>query len=207
MSARPPIRKALRTTPLGEQRAVAPVDHKRGSLGWVRDVLSRSIGLEQRRKLLPPGPVDHRRTAAAEQPPALLLQQRAELGARLLVHDPATQTVRNLFLVHDELGRGGWPAVSAMPRPLMDKALAEAEMLAIQEASPLLTTIIEQLRDLGVAADMRAEHAALKRGWEKPAIPEVSEATHEEYDLMERSWIGTIPAELESPTAVTHRGG
>ena len=38
------------------------------------------------------------------------MQQRAELGARLLVHDPATQIVRNLFIVHDELRANGWPA-------------------------------------------------------------------------------------------------
>ena len=35
-------------------------------------------------------------------------QQRAELGARLLVHDPAIQIVRHLFIVHDELRSGGW---------------------------------------------------------------------------------------------------
>ena len=31
-----------------------------------------------------------------------------KLGARLLVHDPATQVVRNLFIVHDELRANGW---------------------------------------------------------------------------------------------------
>ena len=46
---------------------------------------------------------------------SLLMQQRAELGARLLVHDPATQIVRNLFIVHDELRANGWPGVETLP--------------------------------------------------------------------------------------------
>src|SRR5664279_4706407 len=49
MSARPPTRKAQRTKPMEDQRAAPGGNDKRGSLGWVRNVLGRSIGLEQRR--------------------------------------------------------------------------------------------------------------------------------------------------------------
>jgi hypothetical protein len=76
------------------------------SLRWVKDVLSRSIQLEHKRTIAP-----RRREGARpgrRSGHALLMEQRADLGARLLVHDPATQPVRNLFVIHDELGTRGW---------------------------------------------------------------------------------------------------
>lgn len=197
MSARPPIRKALAAKPDEDDRA-SPAKDKRKSLSWVRDVLSRSIGLEQRRNQLHVVLVDQKRGGVGDQPSSLLLQQRAELGARLLLHDPATQAVRHLFLVHDELGRTGWAAVEAMSPQVVSRALAEAEMLVSEEASPLMTTIIERLRAQKDASDRRVENAMLLRELEQPPeVPEVYEATHEEYELMERSWIGTVPSGLE----------
>ena len=96
MSAKPPTRQAPTAAPAA----------KRGSLRWVREVLGRSIKLEQRKNQLPVARVDPR--GEPEEPMSLLMQQRAELGARLLVHDTATQIVRNLFIVHDELRVNGW---------------------------------------------------------------------------------------------------
>ena len=65
---------------------------------------------------------------------SLLMQQRAELGARLLVHDPATQSVRNLFIVHDELRANGWPGVETLPLKVIARALSEAEILGRRRA-------------------------------------------------------------------------
>ena len=204
MSARPPIRKPPGDgTPAGARAPAAR--EKRHSLSWVREVLTRSIGLEQRRNQIHVVLVEPKRAPGAAPPSDLLLQQRAELGARLLVHDPATQAVRHLFLVHDALGGRGWPAVEALPRPVLERALAEAEMMESEEQSPLLTTILGGLRELVVAAQaqdardaaLQAEKALLHRDWEAPAVPEVSEASHEEYEQMERSWIGTVPQGLD----------
>jgi len=172
------------------------------SLRWVRDVLSRSIQLEHRRNAGAASPTEPRRAAAVEPAQALLMEQRADLGARLLVHDPATQPVRNLFVVHDELGSRGWAGVEALPLPVIGRALTEAEILALQEPSSLLTTIIETLRSLKITAEARAAQElqeALEREWEreKPLIPEVSETNYDEYELMERSWVGTVPAGLD----------
>ena len=106
------------------------------SLRWVKDVLSRSIRLQHKRT--------HGQAAEKGRGPAvdpattLLMEQRADLGARLLVHDPATQLVRNLFVIHDELGARG-----------------------------------------------------------RARTPEVSETNYDEYELMERSWVGTVPAGLD----------
>ena len=198
MSAKPPTSQASGAEPV-ENRSAVP-HAKPGTLGWVRDVLGRSISLEQRRNPPHGALVDPLRNEAADNALSILMQQRAELGARLLVHDPATQVVRHLFFVHDELRNGGWPAVGALPLKVIDRALTEAEMLGTDEPSPLLTAIIDNLREMKVAADITAAPEAPESEWETPPIPEVSDTNFDEYELMERSWAGTIPAGLKLPS-------
>ena len=189
MSAKPPTRPAPTAVPAGAA--------KRGSLRWVRDVLGRSIRLEQRKNQLHVALVDPR--GEPEEPMSLLMQQRAELGARLLVHDPATQIVRNLFIVHDELRANGWTGVETLPVKVISRSLSEAEILAVDEPSEVLTTIIEKLREVKVAADARAAQEALEADWEVPQLAEVSDTNFDEYELIERSWAGTVPAGLDIP--------
>jgi hypothetical protein len=172
------------------------------SLRWVKDVLSRSITLEHRRARGPSGGSDKGRGASLDPAARLLIEQRADLGARLLVHDPATQLVRNLFVIHDELGTRGWAGVEALPPSLVGRALTEAELLGLQEPSPMLTTIIEQLRAIKTAGEARAARKlqeTLESQWERgqPATPEVSETNFDEFELMERSWVGTVPNGLD----------
>ena len=133
------------------------------------------------------------------------MQQCAEIGARLLIHDPTTQPVRHLFILHDELRNGGWEKVETLPLKVIDRALTEAEILDDAEPSPILTTIVEELREQKAAAEARAarEAAEAEADWEIPKIPEVSDTNFDEYELMERSWAGTIPAGLELPTRDT----
>ena len=189
MSAKPPTRPAPTAAP------AAPA--KRGSLRWVREVLGRSIRLEQRKNQRHVMLVDPR--AAAEEPMSLLMQQRADLGARLLVHDPATQIVCNLFIVHDELRANGWPGVENLPLKVISRGLSEAEILAVDEPSDVLATIIATLREVKVVAEGRAAREALEADWEVPQVPEVSDTNFDEYELMERSWAGTVPAGLDIP--------
>jgi hypothetical protein len=202
MSARPPPTKAQRKKPTHAEHADPGASETRGSLGWVRNVLGRSIGLEQRRDKLHVVLIDQRRGPPASPPQSPLLQMRAELRTRLLVHDPATQTVLNLVVVHEALALSGWSGVEALPRQVMGKALAEAEVLQSQDPTPLMATLIERLREIGVAADLRAEQEraeqeALLEEFEVPEVPEASETTFDEYERMERSWVGTVPAGLD----------
>ena len=189
MSAKSPTRQA----PTAAPAAAA----KRGSLRWVRDVLGRSIKLEQRKNPLEAARVDPR--GEADEPMSLLMQQRAELGARLLVHDPATQIVRNLFIVHDELRANGWTGVDNLPIKVISRAFTEAQILAVDEPSDVLTTIVDKLREVKAAAEARAAREALEADWEVPQMPEVSDTNFDEYELMERSWAGTVPAGLDIP--------
>ena len=189
MSAKSPTRPA--------PTAASAAPAKRGSLRWVRDVLGRSLKLEQRKNQLHVALVDPR--GEPEEPMSLLMQQRAELGARLLVHDPATQIVRNLFIVHDELRANGWPGVETLPPKVISRGLSEAEILAVDEPSGVLATIIATLREMKAAAEARAAREALEADWEVPQVPEVSDTNFDEYELMERSWAGTVPAGLDLP--------
>jgi len=176
------------------------------SLRWVKDVLTRSMHLEHRRSrgaASASAPASEKGRGAAVSPEAaLLLEQRADLGARLLVHDPATQLVRNLFVIHDELGKRGWAGVEALPLSLLGRALTEAELLNLQEPSSLLSTIIKTLRSIKATGEARVAQELQdkrEREWEReqPAVPEVSETDYGEYELMERSWVGTVPAGLD----------
>jgi hypothetical protein len=178
---------------------------KRRSLEWVREVLGRQIRLEVGRKRQPQRAAldekkrEDKRADDEAVPMSLVMQQCAELSARLLVHDPATQPVRHLFLLHEELLSGGWQKVEALPPKVLDRALTEAEILDCAEPSPMLSTILEELRAQKSAADARAAREAAEAEWEVPQIPEVSDSDFAEWELMERSWAGTIPAGLERP--------
>jgi hypothetical protein len=184
-----------------ESRADAPP--KRRSLDWVREVLGRQIRLEQGRKHQPQRPASEKREVGEPAAMSLVMQQCAELGARLLIHDPATQPVRHLFILHDELRNGGWERVEKLPLKVIGRALTEAEILDCSEPSPLLTTIVAELREHKGAAEARAAREAAEGDWEVPKVPEVSDSDFAEWELMERSWAGTVPAGLDVPVRDT----
>ncbi|MEO8755104.1 MAG: hypothetical protein ABI624_20775, partial [Casimicrobiaceae bacterium] len=107
---------------------------------------------------------------------------------------------RNLFIVHDELRANGWAGVATLPAKVIARGLTEAEILASDEPSETLATIIEALREVAAAVEARAAQEALEAEWEVPQVPEVSDTNFDEYELMERSWAGTVPAGLEIPS-------
>ena len=140
--------------------------------------------------------------AVAESARSSLTAVRDELRARLLVHDPATQAVRHLYLVYKQLREGGWAGVAALEGVVVRRSLAEAEMLQGDDPSPLLGQVVERLRAISAMTEVLAEaeaEAAAKpvdssESWAATAIPDVSETSYDEYEQMERSWIGTVPS-------------
>jgi len=197
---------------IGSRSDACAPPRKRRSLEWVREVLGRQIRLELGRKQLPQRTAgekkrDDKRDTKREDDEAvtmsLVMQQIAEIGARLLIHDPSTQPVRHLFILHDELRRGGWQQVEKLPPKVIDRALTEAEIIEDSEPSPLMTTIVSELRELKAAADAQAAREAAEADWEVPQMPEVSDTNFDDYEMTERSWAGTIPAGLEIPARDT----
>jgi hypothetical protein len=194
MSSLPRSRKASRST----RGRKAAGQARRNSLRWLAELVASAW---RKRKGLPVPAVriEPACEAEVEQPLSQLAQQCKELGARLLVHDPALHVVRNLFVVHDELGLRGWAGVEALPIKIVGRALAEAEIMASDESSPVLESIIDSLRDLKTAAEARAAEEALEREWETLQVPEVSDTNFGEFEMAERSWAGTVPANLDLP--------
>lgn len=199
MFSKPPARQAPPDPSSEDPSGALRPAVKPGPLRWLRNILGRSIRLEKRRNQLHVAIVD-RREPVAEKPVSLLSRQRAELGSRLLVHDPATQAVSNLVVVHDELRANGWAGIEALPLKVIDRALTEAEILGVDEPSPTLATIIANLRQLKDGAEARAAVQAADREWETIAVPEVTDTNYDDYELMERSWAGTQPAGLGVPS-------
>lgn len=169
-----------------------------GPWRWLRGLLVRPVVLERRglqwHVVLGERRQDGRRAARRATPTLDDLSQ--ELRARLLSQDTehAARVMRHLVFVHDELSRKGWRGVELLPAPVLAKALVQAQMLATSESSPALVHVIDRLQQVHIAAELREERRAQLLA-DVPARVEVSEATHEEFELTERSWIGVVPAE------------
>jgi len=136
---------------------------------------------------------------------AAMEELRSELCARLALHtaERAPHALRHLVLVHDELGRAGWPGVDAFPLRVLAKARVQAEMLATLEPSAMFVKFVERLRLVEVAARLREEDEPAPKRETPVEFPdsevEVTQGSSEEYEILERSWIGTVPAGLDRP--------
>ena len=126
----------------------------------------------------------------------------AELGAVLLTQhaDEASTLLKPLLAVHHKLKRKGWDGVATLPSPVLGKALRQAEMLAAEDPSlPVLTQVAERLRPLLEAAEARERARNDDAGDTDLALRhriEVSEASFNEFEELERTWAQTMPSGL-----------
>jgi hypothetical protein len=175
---------------------------------WIKAVLGSAMGRQSKRSRASDASSVRARAPAVHVDTSALDELRAELRTRIVEHtdERAPHALRHLVLVHDELGRSGWTGVESFPARVVAKARVQAEMLSSLEPSPVVIGFVERLRLVEVAARLREEESRAP-GDEKPAEPEVfadsevevSQGSSEEYELLERSWIGTVPAGLERP--------
>jgi hypothetical protein len=191
MSTRTPTGKAPRSPIAKDRRAPAG---KKDALRLLKGALGRPIALERRDGSLRVVLVERRRPASAGDVPSVA-QLCEELSARLLAHGPdyAARSMRDLVRVHDALDRRGWAGVAALPGQVLVDALAQAEMLASDEPSASLAIIIEGLRPLQSAAELRDERDSRLQDLRVGENLEVSESSHAEFDDFQRSWLGTVP--------------
>jgi hypothetical protein len=182
-----------------KEDAAAP---KALAMRWMKAVLASAKGRERERRQSPVETAERRR--APDPVSAGLEELRAELRARIVEHtdERAPHALRHLVLVHDELGRGGWPCVEKLPARVLGKARVQADMIGTDDPSPLVAALVERLRLCEIAARVRDEEAPPRR--DEPVVfadseVEVSQASHEEWEVLERSWIGTVPAGLGRP--------
>ena len=198
MASSSPGRKGSRQMPLKDRRA-APDGKGGGSLRKLKGLLARPLGLERRNGKLHVVLTERRRQRPADELPSLS-QLCAELSARLLAHETSeVQTMRHLILVHDALERRGWTAIESMSALVLAKAIEQAEALAAEEPSPHMDMLIEGLRPLHVAADLRDLRDSRMQDFRVGDNLEVSESDFADFEEVETNWAGTVPAGLVPP--------
>lgn len=198
MTSTPRRRPAKADEPFVDRRVPEDARGPIRWLRWLRGLFTRPIRIRRidgRLHLVQP----ERRRAR----PSPLDRQREEVRLRVLSHGAqhAGRSMRHLMYVHDELGRKGWAGVEALPLRVIAKAVVQAETLVREDPGATLPAIADRLRLILVAA----EHQASAAGRPAPAsdVPDtdfqpglnvdVSESTHEDFEEMERSWVGTLP--------------
>ena len=168
-----------------------------GSTRWLKGLLARPVALERRDGQLHVTLVERRRT-----PEVIEQQERAALcdEVRVLLlqrgSDREMAVMRHLVLSLDVLQTRGWDGVGAMASGVLRKALMQAQLLHSQESTPALDHLVERLRLLHVAAGLREDR---KRGVASPDHSdhaEVTEASHEEFEAMQRDWVSTVSPAL-----------
>jgi len=191
-------RKGSRQMPLKDRRSP---DGKSGPLRKLKGLLGRPLGIEKRDGKLQVVLAERRRPRPPNEPPSLA-QLCAELSARLLAHEHSeVQTMRHLILVHDALDRRGWVALEDMSALVLGKAIEQAEALAAEEPSPLMDMLLEGLRPLHMAADLRDMRDSRMQDFRVGESLEVSESDYAEFEDCENNWSGTVPVGLVPPRA------
>jgi hypothetical protein len=167
-----------------------------GSLQWLRTLLARPVGLVRRGNDDPSALLERRRDPPG---PASMSQLRAELRALLSTEalGAAAPAMRHLLFLHQTLTRRGWSGVEALPCEVIGRARVQVDMLASAHPTPSLTYFIDRLGTLHATAQARADRHAHPDA--AGGALEVTEATHEEFEAMERSWAGTSPPGMDPP--------
>lgn len=162
-----------------------------GSMRWLGGILGRPLALESGAA----GPrvvLVERRMAQEPNDRVPTAQMCEELRARLLGHelDNATQVMRHLVLVHDQLTTKGWAAVEALPSRVLGLAVIQAQMLTTHEPSLALAQLTDRLRVVKVGVELREERL---RNAAADGQVEVSEVTHEEFARSALDWQASQP--------------
>ena len=189
--------KAVRKKPPQERRSPRG---KPGSVRWMKGLLGRPLGMEKRDNKLHVTLVERRRSP--EQWEAEVIRNLCtELSGRLLAHEHAhaAATMRHLVAVHDTLLNKGWSAVQALPSAVLGKGLLQAQMLMGQEAVSALAYLIDRLRLLQVAAELREDRIGATATDSTHGIVEVSEVSQAEYEQSHGEWVATVSEGKLSP--------
>ena len=176
-----------------DRRVPSSADGLAVKLRRLRGALKRPLRLERRGLHWHIVLVDRRRNPSPLAAPTEA-QQLSELSARLLAidHEHATAGMRHLVALRSKLRRKGWGAVEAMSARDLARALTQCELLASLEPSPAMSALVERLRILKAAAEVREERRALARADDLQAQVEVTETSFDAFHDTERGWLDTV---------------
>jgi hypothetical protein len=82
---------------------------------------------------------------------------------------------------------------------VLSRALMQAQHLANEEPSPHLDMLIEALRPLHAAAELRDQRESRLNDLRLSTQPEGSESDYADFEDASQSWSGTMPAGLLPP--------
>jgi hypothetical protein len=189
-----------------ERRASGRARGLSRALHLLKNLWARPLGMERRGRGLRVVLVERRRPPSPDEPPKMA-QIRSEMRERLLGHKHAhaAQVMRHLALVHDELGRTGWPGVEGLTAQVLGMATVQAEMLASEAPSVVMSHLIGRLHIFKVAADvreerrLREERAALARSTLPGMSTETSEPAEARIEEDTGTWDGPVPVPVVIP--------
>lgn len=161
--------------------------------GWLRSLLTQKVKLERRGLnvhvvLEPAVPVDT--TAPGTSAGEALRRAHTELRALLDRHPDTRHLMRHLGYVERAIAHQGSKAFRQVPRPVLERALKQLELLLRDEQTHAIAPLRDRLeRALREGAPARSMDAAV----------DVSEASHSLFDELEKSWTGQMPFEKTQP--------
>ena len=168
-----------------------------GSMQSVQNFLQRPISVAQGGVTLGQSKSSVQAEKAREAEAQRQRGMRRELYQLMERHSASRKLMRCLDAVERTLRRGGFGAVEVMPVRVIGRALEELERL-VWDWSP--QGLAELRSRMAILVKSRAEEA--RRDAESTAAMEldnarpadVSEVEHADYEEMERSWAGHVPA-------------
>jgi hypothetical protein len=183
-----------RRAPKGTPQDPAPAMRK------LKDALGRPLALERKDGQLRVVLVERRRMPQAEEAPL-----DARLGLALRAHlarntGHGRHAAEQLEIVSAQFEDKGWLGVASLTAAVLGRAIVQAEALAREESSDLLTRFIDRLRQVKTVVEAREDRrTTARRDTPEPGSIVVSEATQEEFEALQRSWAGTVPGGLGPP--------
>jgi len=184
-------------------------------LRWVQDLFRSKLRVERRGAQIhllldrpPPVPAALPPDDPAQRRSETLRKSQAELRSLLDLHADTRHVVPHLSFVEQLLETGGMRALGRLPLPVLHKSLTQLESLMHDMPGAGLAELRRRL----------AAVIALRLGATpgQPVVPfdrqdfsplEVSEASHSQFDALERSWTGTMPGELGALVAASRSTG
>lgn len=180
------------------------------SMQTMRRFLQRPISLE-RGNLTLGVPAASLRAQARDDERQRVRRMRRELYALMQQHPSSRQLMRHLDLVERTLRHAGYGAVEALSVRVVAKALTQLEKLVWDWSAPGLAELRSRLAVMVKSRRPEAEQdaantaaialdASLQYG-----ATDVTEVDHAEYEEMERSWAGQMPAGVAQEMARAER--
>ena len=167
------------------------------SMKSVRRLLQSPVQLGDRGNLTLGVPKSSLRAQAREEEQRCVRRMRRDLYQLLDQHPSSRQLVRHLATVEHTLGSKGLAGFEALPARVVAKALTDLDSL-VRDWSPI-----------GLA-ELRSRMAVIVKTRPPGAEPvstlvdqpsewaDITEVDHAEFEEMERSWVGVMPAGVQA---------